>query len=157
MTQRKRRCGEASGSVPQRSTRRGRTILGTVTLDYVLRKGTQSNWRGKQVRVCGLCDANRAWCTGISRVDPDFVGCRKCRLHGTPRNLMGRRPCAGPMAGPLRAKHIHAIINTQTAEEQGTKSRRNMTSAWYHVSLLCAVRSRTWHHDLSSFQFDART
>ena len=29
-----------------------------ITLDYVLRKGTQSNWRGKQARICCvLCDA----------------------------------------------------------------------------------------------------
>ena len=28
-----------------------------ITLDCVLRKGTQSNWRGKQARICLLCDA----------------------------------------------------------------------------------------------------
>ena len=28
-----------------------------ITLDYVLRKGTQSNWSGKQARICVLCDA----------------------------------------------------------------------------------------------------
>ena len=28
-----------------------------ITLDYVLRKGTQSNGRGKQARICVLCDA----------------------------------------------------------------------------------------------------
>jgi hypothetical protein len=29
-----------------------------ITLDYVLRKGTQSNWSGKQARICVLCDAS---------------------------------------------------------------------------------------------------
>jgi len=29
-----------------------------IALDYVLRKGTQSNWSGKQARICVLCDAN---------------------------------------------------------------------------------------------------
>ena len=28
-----------------------------IALDYVLRKGTQSNWREKQARICVLCDA----------------------------------------------------------------------------------------------------
>ena len=28
-----------------------------ITLDYVLRKGAQSNWSGKQARICVLCDA----------------------------------------------------------------------------------------------------
>ena len=28
-----------------------------ITLDYVLRKGAQSNWPGKQARICVLCDA----------------------------------------------------------------------------------------------------
>ena len=31
--------------------------LRLITLDYVLRKGTQSNWSGKQARICVLCDA----------------------------------------------------------------------------------------------------
>ena len=31
---------------------------GLITLDCVLRKGTQSNWRGKQARICVLCDAS---------------------------------------------------------------------------------------------------
>ena len=30
---------------------------GLITLDYVLRKGTQSNGSGKQARICVLCDA----------------------------------------------------------------------------------------------------
>ena len=30
---------------------------GLITLDYVLRKGTQCNWRERQARVCVLCDA----------------------------------------------------------------------------------------------------
>jgi hypothetical protein len=32
--------------------------LNLITLDYVLRKGTQSNWSGKQARICVLCDAS---------------------------------------------------------------------------------------------------
>ena len=34
-----------------------------ITLDYVLRKGTQSNWSGKQARICVLCDA---FCSVVS-------------------------------------------------------------------------------------------
>ena len=60
-----------------------------------------------------------AWCTGVSRVDPDFAGCRKCRLHA---RLVGRRSCAGPTAGPLRAKHMQSTLkplqaNTKIMEE----------------------------------------
>ena len=32
-------------------------VLRLITLDYVLRKGAQSNWSGKQARICVLCDA----------------------------------------------------------------------------------------------------
>ena len=32
-------------------------LVRLITLDCVLRKGTQSNWRGKQARICVLCDA----------------------------------------------------------------------------------------------------
>ena len=84
---------------------------------------------------------NQAWCTGISQVDPDFAGCRKCHSHA---RLMGGRSCAGPTVGPLRAKHMQSTLKPLRANTQ--KSWRDMTSAWYHVSLLCAVRSRTWHH-----------
>ena len=34
-----------------------RTTTSVVTLDCVLRKGAQSNWSGKQARICVLCDA----------------------------------------------------------------------------------------------------
>ena len=32
-------------------------VVQMITLDCVLRKGTQSNWSGKQARICVLCDA----------------------------------------------------------------------------------------------------
>ena len=31
--------------------------LSLIALDCVLRKGAQSNWSGKQARICVLCDA----------------------------------------------------------------------------------------------------
>ena len=63
MTQKKRRRGEASGSVPQRNTRRGRggrrgpalspadvgrRKLGLITLDYVLKKGSKKTDQRKK-------------------------------------------------------------------------------------------------------------
>ena len=56
-----------------------------------------------------------AWCTGISRVDPDFAGCRKCHLNA---RLVGRRSCAGPTAGPLRAKHMQSTLKPLQANTQ---------------------------------------
>ena len=94
--------------------------LETLTSSYVSR---QTAGKPKRARVgendaryrAELGDAHPhrllAWCTGISRVDPDFAGCRKC--HSRAR-LMGGRSCAGPTVGPLRAKHMQPTLKPES-------------------------------------------